>query len=147
MVVYRPKRRFPLWTKAAIVLAALLLLAGAALWVRSAVRPSAEERLAQAVASMTAQLDVLRISHYTPDVVRDGQVVMQAEYQAALADIERVRGEWRSVREDVPEPERAQVDRAIEDLRLLVEARRPPAEVDQRASELIELLRGVRAHP
>ncbi|MCM8749258.1 hypothetical protein NET02_08880 [Thermomicrobiaceae bacterium CFH 74404] len=147
MVVYRPKRRFPLWAKGAIVLAALLLLAGAGLWVRSATRPSAEERLAQAVASMMAQLDVLRISHYTPDVVRDGQVVMQTEYQAALADIERVRGEWQSVRGEVPEPERAQVDRAIEELRMLIEARRPPAEVDQRASELIELLRGLRVHP
>jgi hypothetical protein len=147
MVVYRPKRRFPLWAKAAIALAALVLLAGAGLWARSATRPSAEEQLAHAVASMTAQLDVLRISHYPPDVVRDGQVLMESEYQAALADLERVRSEWRAVRDAAPEPERAQIDQAIEELRQLVEARRPPAEVDQRASELIDLLRGLRANP
>lgn len=147
MVVYRPKRRFPRWAKAAIALAALVLLAGAGLWVRSATRPSTEERLAQAVASMTAQLDVLRISHYTPDVVRDGQVVMESEYQAALADVERVRGEWQAVRAEVAEPERRQIDRAIEELSTLVEARRPPAEVDQRASELIDLLRDLQATP
>ena len=147
MVVYRPKRRYPLWAKAAIALAALILLAGAGLWTRSATRPSAEERLAQAVASMTAQLDILRISHYTPGVVRDGQVVMQSEYQAALADIERVRSEWQAVRVEVPEPERMQIDRAIEELSALVEARRPPAEVDRRASELIDLLRDLRANP
>jgi hypothetical protein len=147
MVVHRPKRRFPLWAKAAIVLAALVLLAGAGLWARSATRPSAEERIAQSVASMTAQLDVLRISHYTPDVVRDGQVVMEGEYQAALADIERVRSEWQAVRAEVPEPERTQIDRAIEELSALVEARRPPAEVDLRASELIDLLRDLRANP
>ncbi len=141
MVVYRPKRRFPLWVKVAIALAGLILLAGAGLWVRSSTRPPAEERIARSVASMTAQLDVLRISHYTPDVVRDGQVMMESEYQAALADIERVRSEWQAVRAEVPEPERTQIDRAIEELSALVEARRPPAEVDQRASELIDLLR------
>ncbi len=146
MVVYRPKRRFPLWAKAAIALAALLLLAGAGLWARSATRPSAEERLAQAIASMTAQLDVLRISHYTPDVVRDGQVVMQGEYQAALADIERVRSEWQSVRTEVPEPERTQIDGAIKELHALVQARRPAPDVDTRVSKLIELLRAIGAN-
>ncbi len=146
MVVYRPKRRFPLWAKAAIALATLALLAAGGLWVRSATRPPAEERLAQAVASMTIQLDVLRISHYTPDVVRDGQVVMQSEYQAALADIQHVRSEWQAVRAEVPEPERTQIDRAIEELHTLVQARRPAPDVDKRASELIELLRAIGAH-
>lgn len=147
MVVYRPRRRLPMWAKAVGVLFVTVFVVAIGIWIRAVTRPSPEERLHEAVATMTAQLDVLRLSHYTPDVVDNGVVRLDSEYQAAVEDVRHVRETWQSVRDVVPEQQRADVDRMVADLSAAVESRRSPEEVDRLVEELIVRLRGLTAAP
>ena len=108
-------------------------------------RPSPQARLAETVNSITAQLDVLRLSHYTPGVVQGGEILAPGEYQAALQVLNRVRREWRDVRHLVPDADARRVSSALDRLEALVRARAEPAEVSTAVEELVSLLEGLRA--
>ncbi len=143
MAVYHPRqRRSPLVWVAPLLLVALILAAGG-LWATRLARPSPEAQIGEAVQRMSGQLDVLRVSHYTSDVVEDGQVKMEPEYQAALEDLARARQEWRAIRGQVPEGQAQPVDEGLEKLDASLRSRRPPEEVDRQVGELIRSLQGL----
>lgn len=127
---------------APLLLVALILAAGG-LWATRLARPSPEAQIGEAVQRMSGQLDVLRVSHYTSDVVEDGQVKMEPEYQAALEDLARARQEWRAIRGQVPEGQAQPVDEGLEKLDASLRSRRPPEEVDRQVGELIRSLQGL----
>ncbi len=143
MAVYHPRqRRSPLVWVAPLLLVALILVAGG-LWAVRLSRPSPEAQIGEAVQRMSGQLDVLRVSHYTSDVVEDGQVKMEPEYQAALEDLARARQEWWAIRGQVPEGQAQPVDEGLEKLDASLRSRRPPEEVDRQVGELIRSLQGL----
>lgn len=125
-----------------MLLGALVLVAGG-LWLVEQTRPSPESQVADAVQRMSGQLDVLRVSHYTSEVVEDGRVKMEPEYRAALEDLERARQEWRTVRGQVPEGQARPVDEGLGRLDASLKSRHPPEEVDRQVGELIRSLRGL----
>ena len=140
MVVYQPRRRTSrwIWVAVAAVVAIALGLLGFWLWQQS--QPSADEQIAASVDTMTGQLDVLRISHYTPDTVQGGQVVAGEEYDAALEDIARVRREWEEIAPLV-DPSRAEdINSRISRIESLIQQRQPAEEVDREAGALIDIL-------
>lgn len=139
MAIYRARRQTP-WK--GWVLAAAVMVAAVVVTVRLAVRQnSTAEPVGPAVERMAATADVLRLSHYTPEAVRDGQVVLEGEYQAALEDVRHLRQDWERIRSLLPTERAAGVDRTLNLLEAQVHQRRPAEEVAATAEQLIEELR------
>ncbi len=122
-----------------LLLVVLILVAGG-LWAARLARPSPEAQIGQAAQRMSGQLDVLRVSHYTPEVVENGRVKLEPEYRAALEDLARARQEWQTIRGQVPEGEARRVDEGLEKLDASLRSKRPPEEVDRQVGELLAIL-------
>lgn len=140
MAVYRERRRTPAWLVGAVAVALVLAAAGGVAWAVASGQPSAEERIGEAVRGISAQVDVLTISHYTDDSVRDGRAALEGEYQAALLDVERAREAWDGVRDAVPPDDALRVDESLRLLTDLVRAKRAPEEVARAARDLLASL-------
>ncbi|MCX7624079.1 MAG: hypothetical protein N2Z82_10080 [Thermomicrobium sp.] len=144
MAVVRPHRRRPAWLPAAVVAATIVLVtlvAAALLRTRSPAPASAD--VSSAVPQMVAELDVLAISLYTDETVRDGTVLRPEEYAAARTALERVRTQWERVRQAVPETRRERVDSLLDRLTHAVDARAPAHEVQDLARSLQAELRSL----
>ena len=116
--------------------------------VRLAVRLGAPiEPVGPAVDRMAATADVLRLSHYTAEVVRHGQVLQQGEYQAALEDLRQLRRDWEPIRGRLPADQAADVEQALHLLETRVRQRRPPEEVAAAAEQLIARLHALNRAP
>lgn len=143
MAVYTPGRKTYRWAAPAAALLVLGVIVLASLWLVRASRPGPEARVADAADQMSSQLDVLRLSLYTTETVRNGQVVGQQEYDAALEALSQVRSEWEGVRTLV-EPRQAEaIGRGLDQLQSLVEGKRPASEVNQLSQILIEQIRSM----
>ncbi len=66
MAVYHPRQRRSPWVWVVPLLLVVLILVAGGLWAARLARPSPEAQIGQAAQRMSGQLDVLRVSHYTP---------------------------------------------------------------------------------
>lgn len=142
MAVYRQRRRSYLLPAvgvavavAAVVVAALLLTAGG---------EDPSQRLSRAVTTMTAQLDVLAVSHYTDATVADGAVLQPDEHAAALQDLETLRSEWQAVRTLADGRDAPAIDQLVERIESMISRNAPPSEVAAMADELARQLKDLR---
>lgn len=122
------------------MLAAAVMVAIGLLAARLAVRQAVPVTVSSTVDRMAATADVLRLSHYTSEVVQDGQVRQRGEYQAALEDIRQLRRDWASIRRWLPADEAARVDRMLSRLEAQVRQLHSAQEVGATVDQLIEKL-------
>lgn len=143
MAIYRPRRRVAWWVWVLAGVAALAAIVASGLWLQQRMRPDPRVATASALQAMVDQLDVLRLSHYTPEGVRDGQVLAPGEYQASFQDVERARQEWQQVRQNVPPDRVAEVESGLAQLEEQIRARRSAEDVGRQAENLIRLLQAL----
>lgn len=142
MAVYRQRRRSYRWLVAAGAL--LVALAVAAAIIRARAGGDEGDRLPDAAARMAAQLEVLKLSHYTSDTVVAGRVQQPGEYEAALRDIATVQQEWSTVRHLIDHDTAAAIDVALAELDEGVRQYRPVSEVADQADRLTGELAALR---
>lgn len=144
MAVVRPRQRRPAWLPVAIVAGSLVIVlvavAGAAWWsTRRSSTPDVDARIQQ----MVAELDVLAISLYTDDVVRNGQVLAPEEYEAARRAVQRIREQWQAIQPAVPAESRTAVDSLLTELETAIDSRADPRQVATLVATLQERLRSL----
>jgi len=133
MAVYRMRRRR---LAPALLLGALLLLAlalGALVGLLPLLRgPSPAGTLKR----MEEILEVLEISHYTPEVVEDGVVLRPGEYEASLEDLRLLQQVWLPVQDRFPPEKARRVETALDRLTVLIQGKADPQEVRQAVQAL-----------
>lgn len=144
MAVYGERRRLTTSVLLAGVLVVILVVAGAIFAftrLRGSPGPEARRRLiAQEVPRMIEGLDVLAISHYTDEVVQEGQVLLPNEYQAARQNLQQINQLFQKIQPYLEAQQTAEIRDALETLQELVENKRPPTEVSKQAEALIKML-------
>ncbi len=146
MAVVRPHRRTPVWLPVAllagaIVLAALLVAA----WL-SFRRPAAGTAdVSTTAARIATELDVVALSLYTDDTVREGAILQPEEFAAAQSAVRRARTQWDEIRAQVEPTQRARIDDLFQRLDDAIAAHAPASEVQALISELQAALRSLSA--
>ncbi|MFN3336414.1 MAG: hypothetical protein ACK42I_02800 [Thermomicrobium sp.] len=144
MVVVRPQSRRPSWLRVAAVAVGIMVLAIAAIfWAASRESRVPPPDVTGTLERIRAELDVLQVSLYTDQVVRDGQVLEPEEYTAAQTAVQRARAQWETIRERVPPEHRDRVDRLFQELQTAVDMVAPAGEVQEVARDLQEALRSL----
>lgn len=142
MAIVRPHSRRPWWHRiVAIALSILALALAAIIWGLSHQSDAGQPAVSGTVERIQAELDVLQLSLYTEQVVRDGQVLEQEEYAAAQSAVQRARAQWETIREAMTAEQREHVDRLFEELQTAVNTLAPAAEVQKLAEEIQQGLR------
>lgn len=144
MVVVRPQSRRAGWLRVAAIAVGIMVLAIAAIfWASSRESPVPHPEVTGAVERIQAELDVLQVSLYTDQVVRNGQVREPEEYAAAQTAVQRARAQWETIRRAVAPEHRDRVDRLFEELQTAVDTRAPAAEVQELVRDLQQALRSL----
>ncbi|MCX2726323.1 hypothetical protein OO015_02300 [Thermomicrobium sp. 4228-Ro] len=144
MAVVRPHRRRPAWLPVAILAAAIVLVAiVVAGWLRFRAPSTASSDVRTAASQIVAELDVLAVSLYTDESVRDGEVLQPAEYEAARNAVTRARTSWERIRDAVSPEERTTIDALFDRLASAIEERAAAAEVQGIVTELQTRLRSL----
>jgi hypothetical protein len=133
------------------ILAAVALVVGvlAGFWLGRTTKsePSLADKLADTrdrYAKVPDALELLRIEY--PQAVRGSQVVARTEYAAAQADVERARGAFDDVADDLRTlaPQRVGLaERQLDALARLVAKPAPPEQVLNQAQKVRETLSGI----
>lgn len=144
MAVYGERRRLTTPVMLAGVLVVILVVVGAVFAfarLRGSPDLEAQRRLiAQEAQQMIEGLDVLTISHYTDEVVRNGQVLLADEYRAARDNLQEIRRHFEAIRPYLAPLQAEEVETALRKLEAMVEEKRPAVEVEQQVEQLIDLL-------
>jgi hypothetical protein len=90
-----------------------------------------------------AELDVLALSLYTDETVRNGEVLHPSEYEAARNAVARARASWEQIRDAVNPQERTTIDGLFDRLTSAIEERAAAAEVQGIVTELQTRLRSL----
>jgi len=144
VAVVRPQRKHPAWLPVAALAAAIVVLALlAAAWLRFRASSAGSPDLAATTSRIVAELDVLSLSLYTEQTVRDGQILSPEEYRAAGEAVQRARSQWELIRSDVDPGQRQPIDDLFEQLARAVETRAPASEVQRLVDDLQVRLRAL----
>ena len=144
MAVYSGRRRRATGIRIALGVALLFILfmLGVIFW--SLLGPGSSQQIPNTLETMSNQIEVMRVSHYTSATVKDGKVINQGEYDAALEDLRRAREEWRAIGGKIDSSWRTQVEEGLDDLQRMVEGKYPADDVNGRAKELQNLLKRIK---
>ncbi|MBX6378120.1 MAG: hypothetical protein IRY95_06165 [Clostridia bacterium] len=133
MVLYRARgRRRGLLVVAAVAVVVALAAAYVLLARRTTGGADRDAEAQEAVRRIAEGLDVLALSHYTDQVVRDGQVVDAAEYAAARRNVAAIRKEFEGVEGRLAARDpgaTAEAGELLAHIAEAVERKAPPAEV------------------
>lgn len=147
MAIYGERRKLTRPALLAGSLVVILVVTGAIFAftrLRGTSSPETQRRLiAQEVQQMIEGLDVLAISHYTDDVVQNGQILLADEYRAARDNLQQIRQRFERIQPYLDPQRAAEVEAALIKLQTTVENKQPPADVQQQVERLMELLREV----
>ena len=142
MAIYRPPRS-P-WRARILMAGAGLLIGGLIVWLLAPEgEPPPAERAARARSELVAAeaaLEIVAIEY--SESVQDGEVVAQAEYEGALAALDRSRSRYESVRDMVAEAggPTTEIDASYDQVASLMERRVPNERLVQALDDLGALL-------